>query len=73
MMMDEEDKDESVGGDRSEVLSLKHESRIIRHASNPLCGFSMTEQVRLSAVWPTENWLGSSLNQIQDQKTWIRI
>ena len=25
----------------------------------------MTEQVRLCALWPMENWLGSSLNQIQ--------
>ena len=25
----------------------------------------MVEQVRLSAVWPMENWLGSSLNRIQ--------
>ena len=24
----------------------------------------MMEQVRLCVVWPTENWLGSSLNQI---------
>ena len=23
------------------------------------------EQVRLCAVWPLENWLGSSLNQLQ--------
>ena len=29
----------------------------------------MTEQVRLCAVWPTENWLGSSLNQIQGWTT----
>ena len=27
------------------------------------------EQVRLCAVWPTENWLGSSLNQIQGWTT----
>ena len=47
-----------------EFLALKHESRILRHSSNPVCGFSMMEQVRLSAVWPMENWLGSSLNQI---------
>ena len=25
----------------------------------------MLEQVRLCAAWPMENWLGSSLNQIQ--------
>ena len=29
----------------------------------------MMEQVRLCAVWPTENWLGSSLNQILDWMT----
>ena len=48
-----------------EFLALKHESRILGHSSNRLCGFSMMEQVRLCAVWPMENWLGSSLNQIQ--------
>ena len=35
---------------------------LLRHI---LCGFSMTEQVRLCAVWPMENWLVYSLNQIQ--------
>ena len=44
---------------------LKHESRILGHSSNPVCGFSILEQVRLSAVWPIENWIGSSLNKIQ--------
>ena len=29
----------------------------------------MMEQVRLGAVWPMENWLGSSLNQIQGWTT----
>ena len=29
----------------------------------------MMEQVRLCAVWPMENWLGSSLNQIQGWTT----
>ena len=29
----------------------------------------MMEQVRLCAVWPTENWLGSSINHIQGWKT----
>ena len=36
----------------SEVLALKHESRILGHSSIHLCGFSMMEQVRLCAVWP---------------------
>ena len=45
-------------------------SRILEHSSNPaLCGFSMMEQVRLCAVWSMENWLGSSLNQIQGWTT----
>ena len=48
-----------------ELLVLGHESRILGHSSNSVSGFSMTEQVRLCAVWPMENWLGSSLNQIQ--------
>ena len=39
------------------------------HASNPACGFSMIKQVRLYALWPMENWLGPSLNQIQDWTT----
>ena len=43
-----------------EFLAIKHESRIGRHSSNPVCCFSMMEQVRICAVWPTENWLGSS-------------
>ena len=29
----------------------------------------MMEQVRLGDVWPMENWLGSSLNQIQGWTT----
>ena len=52
-----------------EFLALKHESRILRDSSNPVCGFSMMEQARLCAVWPIENWLGSSLNQIQGWTT----
>ena len=30
------------------------------HSSNPVCGFSMMELVRLCTVWPQENWLGTS-------------
>ena len=53
-----------------ELLTLKHEERrILWHSSNPVCGFSIMEQVRLCAVWPTENWLGSSLNHIQGWTT----
>ena len=51
--------------ERAEFVALKHKSGILGHSSNPVCGFSMMEQVRLCAVWPIENWLGSSLNQIQ--------
>ena len=58
-------KDESRAS-RPEFLALKHGSRILGHSCNPVCGFSMMEQVRLCAVWLMENWLGSSLNQIQD-------
>ena len=57
------------GGRWAEFLALKHERRILGHSSNPVCGISMTEQVRLCAVWPTDNWLGSSLNQIQGWTT----
>ena len=48
-----------------ELLALKHKSRIVGNLSDSVCGFSIMEQVRLCAVRPTENWLGSSLNQIQ--------
>ena len=48
---------------RAEFLALKHESSVLGHSFNPVCGLSMMEQVRLCAVWPMENWLGSSLNQ----------
>ena len=47
-----------------EFLALKHESRMVGHSFNPVCGFS-TMEIRLCAVWPMENWLGSPLNQIQ--------
>ena len=40
---------------RSDILFLKHDSSIFRQSSNPVCGFSMMEQVRLCCVWPTEN------------------
>ena len=39
----------------TDLLFLKHDSRILRQSSNPVCGYSMMEQVRLCAVWPTEN------------------
>ena len=35
---------------QSDILFLKHDSRIIRQSSNPVCSFSMMEQVRLCAV-----------------------
>ena len=50
---------------RTDVLFLKHESRILRQSSNTVCGFSMMGQLRLCAVWPTKNWLDSSRNHIQ--------
>ena len=48
-----------------EVLALKLESRNFRQPTNPASGFSVLEQVRFFAIWPTDNWLGSSLNQMQ--------
>ena len=55
-----------------EIYSEDHDSSIFRQSSNPVCGFSMMEQVRLCAVWPMENWLGSSMNHIQGWRTvWI--
>ena len=45
---------------------------IFRQSSKPVCGFSMMEQVRLCAVWPTESWIGSSMNHIQGwMPVWI--
>ena len=41
-----------------DILFLKHDCSIFRQSSNPVC-----------AVWPTENWLASSMNHIQDWKT----
>ena len=41
---------------QADILFLKHASSIFRHSSNPVCGSSIMEQVRLCAVWPTENW-----------------
>ena len=35
---------------KSEFLALKQLSTILGHSSNPVCGFSMMEQVRLCAV-----------------------
>ena len=52
-----------------EFLALNHNSRILGQPSNPVCGFSVMEQVILCAVLPTENWLSSSLNQIQGWTT----
>ena len=54
----------------TDLLFLKHGSRILRQSSNPACGFSMTEQVRLCAVWPTENWLGFCMNHLQG---WMNV
>ena len=55
-----------------EISSEEHESSIFRQSSNPVSGFSMMEHVRFCAAWPTENWLGSSMNHIQGWNTvWI--
>ena len=53
-----------------EFLALKLECRILGHSSNPVCAFSMMEQVGLCAVWKMENWLDSSVNLIQG---WITV
>ena len=49
------------------------ESNIFRQSYNPVCGFSMMKQVRLCTVWPTENWIASSLNHIQGWMTVPKI
>ena len=35
----------------ADILFQKHDCSIFRQSSNPVCGFSMMEQVRLCAVW----------------------
>ena len=56
-------------GHCTDILFLKHDSSIFNPSSSPVCDLSMTEQVRLCAVWTT---LGSSKNHIQVWKTvWI--
>ena len=37
---------DTSGRSKSEFLALKHESKILGHSSNPVCGFPMMEQVR---------------------------
>ena len=60
------------GCPRPEIYSEEHTSSIFRQSSNPVCGFSNTEQVRLCAVWTIENWHGSSMNHIKGWRTvWI--
>ena len=54
---------------QSEFLALKHKSGILGHSFNPACGFFIMEHSWICAVRPTENWLGSSLNQIQGWTT----
>ena len=41
----------------SDILIIKHDSRILWQSSNPVCGFSMMEQASLCAVWPELAWL----------------
>ena len=57
------------GGLWPDILFINHVCSILGHSSNPVCGFSMMEQVRLCAAWPMENWLGSSMTQIQSWMT----
>ena len=47
--------------DNSDILFLKHDSSIFKQSSNPVCGLSMMEQVRLSAVWPIGELTGFAL------------
>ena len=55
---------------QSDIPFLKQACSILRHPSNPVCGFSMMEHVRLCASWPTENWLGSSMSHMQG---WLTV
>ena len=59
----------AVWGQSWQTSFLKHDSSILRQSSNLVFGFSLMEQGRLCAVWPTENWLCSSMNHIQGWTT----
>ena len=52
-----------------EIEFLEHACSTLRQSSNPVCGFSIMDQIRLCAVWPKENWLTSSMNHIQGWMT----
>ena len=54
---------------RADIIALNHVSRIRWQSSKPVCGLSMMEQARLCAIWPMENWLGTSMNHIQGWMT----
>ena len=41
------------------------------HSSNPVCCFSMMEQVRHCTVWPLENWLGTSKTTYLTRVRWM--
>ena len=58
-----EDVPAELARPEADILFLKLASSIFRQSSNPVCGFSMMKQVRLFAVLPTENWLGSSMTE----------
>ena len=57
----------------ADILFLKHCSSIFRQSSHPESGFSMMEQVRLCAVWPTDNLLCSSINHILVLQGWMTV
>ena len=44
----------------ADIFSLSKRVAYSDQSSNPECCFSMMEQVRLCAVFPMENWLGTS-------------
>ena len=71
LLHDDDDVDDDGEGGYwgTDIRFLKHDSNILRQSSIPVCGFSTMEQVRLCDVWPTENWLGSSMNHIQGRMT----
>ena len=50
----------------TDIVDPEHESSIFRSFILPCMWFSMMEQVRLCAVWPTENWLGTSKATYRD-------
>ena len=61
-------EDGSIHRFKADILFLQHACSILIPTLYVV--FSVMEQVRLCAVWPTENWLDSSMNH---RKSWKSV